>query len=248
MVRKRLITVLTFNNGVLFRTKNFIPDYRYTLNFVDAWSVDEIVVLDVTPPGQGNRDHFATVVKSFAARCFVPLAAGGGVRSLADVRSMLAVGADKVVIGTAALETPDLITRAAKLFGSQCVVVSINTRRTGPGQYEVYSNAGAMPTGLRPEAWARQAQELGAGEILVHSIDEDGSLEGYDNELNRRVAEAVDIPVLACGGAGKWEDFARAFKDGKVSGACTTCIYHFTDTSIRSAKSYLHDAGIAVRL
>jgi len=248
MVRKRLLTVLTFNNGVLFRTKQFIPDYRYTLNFVDAWSVDEVVVLDVTPPGQGDRANFHAVVKGFAARCFVPLAAGGHVRSLADFRTMLAVGADKVVIGTAALETPELITRAAKLFGSQCVVVSVNTRRTGPGQYQVYSHAGTVPADLRPEVWARRAQELGAGEILVHSIDEDGSLEGYDNELNRLVAEAVDVPVLACGGAGKWEDFANAFQRGNVSGACTTCIYHFTETSIRGAKAYLHDAGIPVRL
>lgn len=247
MIRKRVITVLTFNNGVLFRTKNFVPDYRYTLNFVDAWSVDEIVVLDVTPPGQGDRENFYTVVKGFASRCFVPLAAGGGVRSLADFRAMLAVGADKVVIGTAALESPDLITRAAKLFGAQCVVVSINTRRTGPGQYEVYSHAGTVATGLRPVDWARRAQELGAGEVLLHTIDEDGSLEGYDNELNQVVSQAVSVPVLACGGAGKWEDFARAFKEGKVSGACTTCIYHFTETSIRSAKNYLQDAGIAVR-
>lgn len=247
MVRKRLVTVLTFNNGVLFRTKQFVPDYRYTLNFVDAWSVDEIVVLDVTPPGQGERTNFHRVVQSFAARCFVPLAAGGGVRSLADFKTMLAVGADKVVIGTAALETPELITRAARLFGSQCVVVSVNARRTGPGQYEVYTRAGTVPTGLDPAGWARQAQDLGAGEILVHSIDQDGSLEGYDNELNRLVAEAVDIPVLACGGAGKWEDFADGFTLGKVSAVCTTCIYHFTETSIQSAKRYLTSAGIAVR-
>jgi imidazole glycerol-phosphate synthase subunit HisF len=247
MIRKRVITVLTFNNGVLFRTKNFIPDYRYTLSFVDAWSVDEIVVLDVTPPGQGDRTNFFSVVKDFATRCFVPLTAGGRVGSLEDFRAMLDVGADKVVIGTAALETSDLITRAAHLFGSQCVVVSINTHQTGPGQYEVYSHSGTKRRELRPEVWARRARELGAGELLVHSIDRDGSLEGYDNELNQLVAKAVDIPVLACGGAGKWEDFAKAFTVGKVAGACTTCIYHFTETSIRSAKTYLHDAGIAVR-
>src|SRR5262245_31629519 len=132
MVRKRYITVLTFNNGVLFRTKHFVPDYRYTLSFVDAWSIDEVVVLDVTPPNQGDRENFHKVVKQFAARCFVPLSAGGGVRTLADFKAMLGVGADKVVLGTAAVETPDLVTRAARLFGSQCVVVSINTRKLGP--------------------------------------------------------------------------------------------------------------------
>lgn len=247
MLCNRLITMLTFNNGVLFRTKNFIPDYRYTLNFVDAWSVDEIVVLDVTPPGEGVRANFHAVIKGFAARCFVPLAAGGGVRSLEDFRTLLGVGADKVVIGTAALETPELITQAAKLYGSQCVVVSINTRRTAPGHYEVCSHAGSLRRDLRPEVWARRVQELGAGEILVHPVEQDGSLEGFDNELNRRVADAVSIPVLACGGAGKWEDLANGFKLGKVSGACTACIYHFTETSIQSAKTYLLNAGIPVR-
>src|SRR5262245_39815740 len=226
MVRKRLITVLTFNNGVLFRTKHFVPDYRYTLSFVDAWSVDEVVVLDVTPPGQGDRSTFHAVVKQFAAKCFVPLAAGGGVRSLADFKTMLGVGADKVVLGTAAVETPDLITRASRLFGAQCVVVSINTRKREPGQYEVFTRGGTQATGLEPVAWARQARDLGAGEILVHPVEEDGSLEGYDNELNAMIADAVDVPVLACGGAGKWEDFVAGFRQGNVSAVCTACIYH----------------------
>ncbi len=247
MVRKRLITVLTFNNGVLFRTKEFVPDYRYTLSFVDAWSVDEVVVLDVTPPGQGERGNFHAVVKQFAARCFVPLAAGGGVRSLADFKMMLAVGADKVVLGTAAVESPDLVTRAARLFGAQCVVVSINTRMHAPGKYEVFTHAGTKATGLDPVTWARQARDLGAGEILVHPVEQDGSLEGYDNELTALIADAVDVPVLACGGAGKWEDFVDGFNRGKASAVCTACIYHFTESSIRSAKKYLETAGIAVR-
>ena len=249
MLRRRLVTVLTFNDGVLFRTKDFRPDYRYTLNFVDAWSVDEIVVLDVTRPGQGERERFHEVVRQFASRCFVPLAAGGGVRTLDDFRTLLGLGADKVVVNTEALRRPAFISEAAQTFGSQCVVVSIDARRNATsGSYEVFTEFGQQPTGLEPSAWALRAQHLGAGEVLITSIEKDGSLEGYDNELNRAVAEAVTIPVLVCGGAGNWQHFVEGFRSGGASAVCTTNIYHFTETSIKSAKRYLASAGIDVRV
>lgn len=248
MLRKRLVTVLTFNNGVLFRTKEFIPDYRYTLNFVDAWSVDEIVVLDVTRPGMGERENFYEVARGFSRKCFVPLAFGGGVRTIEDFKRFLSLGADKVVINTQAVKRPQFITGAARLFGSQCVVVSIDAKRNNQGEHEVFVSGGSEATGLTPWGWAKDAQESGAGEILITSIDKDGSLEGYDNELNRKVAEAVDIPVLVCGGAGKWQDFVDGFTIGKASAVCTANIYHFTESSIKSAKTFLKDAGIEVRL
>lgn len=248
MLRKRLIIVLTFNNGVLFRTKIFIPDYRYTLNFVDAWSADEIIVLDITRKGMGQRNNFYDVIKDFAERCFVPLAAGGGVKTIDDVRTLLRLGADKVVINTQAVERPKFITDAAKLFGSQCVIVSIDAKRKENGQYEVFSYFGTKPTGLHPIEWARCVQDLGAGEIMITSIEKDGSLEGYDNELNRMVSDAVDIPVLVCGGAGKWQDFVDGFIRGNASAVCTTNIYHFTEVSIKSAKKYLNSANLEVRL
>ena len=186
MLRKRLITVLTFYDGVLFRTKNFTPDYRYTLNFVDAWSVDEIVVLDITRPGTGDRENFYQVVSEFARDCFVPLAAGGGVKTVEDFRALLATGADKIVINSEAIRRPELITEAARLFGSQCVVVSIDARYSG-SNYEVYTEFGTQSSGLQPHEWAMRAEELGAGEILITSIDKDGSLQGYDNVLNRSI-------------------------------------------------------------
>ena len=158
------------------------------------------------------------------------------------------MGADKITINTEAVNRPEFITEAAKLFGAQCVVVSIDAKKLGPGKYEVYTEQGTKPTGLDPAEWAKKAEELGAGEIMITSIDKDGSLEGYDNELNKMVSEAVDIPVLVCGGAGKWQDFVDGFKKGKASAVCTTCIYHFTDTSIKSVKKYLKDAGINVRI
>ena len=247
MLRKRLITVLTFNDGVLFRTKLFTPDYRYTLNFVDAWSVDEIVVLDVTRPGQGYKETFYSVIERFARECFVPIAAGGGIRTVADVRRFLDLGADKIVINTGALAHPELITEIAEGYGSQCVVVSIDAKRHGDGRYEVFSDFGTRATGLTPEVWARRAQELGAGEILVTSIERDGALQGYDLDLCRAVADAVTVPVLVLGGAGNWQHFADGFAHGNASAVCTQNIYHFTEASVRSAKKYLADAGIAVR-
>jgi len=247
MLRKRLVTVLTLNDGVLFRTKLFEPDYRYTSNFVDAWSVDEIVLLDISRGESPDRRPFLQAVEDVAQRCFVPLAAGGGVLSVDDFRRLLNAGADKVVVNTAAVENPGLVSEAARLFGAQCVVVSIDARRRAGAAYEVYTHQGSKATGLEPSAWARHAQERGAGEILITSIDRDGSLEGYEHALNRAVVEAVDIPVLVCGGAGKWQDFVDGFTIAGASAVCTTNIYHFTENSIRSAKDYLRNAGVAVR-
>ena len=248
MLRKRVVTVLTFNDGVLFRTKLFRADYRYTLNFVDAWSVDEIVALDVTRPGTGERANFERVVSDFARRCFVPLAAGGGVRSIADVERLLAVGADKVVVNTGALERPALIGEIANAYGAQCVVVSIDAKRRDDGSYEVHGRFGAEPTGWDPADWAREAQALGAGEILITSIDRDGWLQGYDLELCRRVADAVTVPVLILGGCGSWKHMAEGFDAGHASAVCTQNIYHFTETSIQSAKRYLAGQGVEVRI
>ena len=247
MLRKRLVTVLTFNDGVLFRTKLFTPDYRYTHNFVDTWSVDEVVALDVTRPGQGDRENFFKVVSHLARNCFVPLAAGGGIRTTLDVKRFMEVGADKVVVNTGALRRPELISEIARGYGAQCVVLSIDARGTAEGGYEVHSDFGARPTGLDPAEWARQGEALGAGEVLVTSIERDGSLEGYDLDLSRRVIEAVGVPVLVLGGAGSWQHFVDGFRAGAAA-ACTQNIYHFTDTSIGSAKKFLAKNGIAVRL
>lgn len=246
MLRKRLITVLTFNDGVLFRTKLFRPDYRYTLNFVDAWSVDEVVVLDVTRPGEGVRANFEQVVADFARRCFVPLAAGGGVRTLDDARRLLGVGADKIILNTGALERPEFISEVAQAYGSQCAVISIDAKLEPSGEYRVYGGLGQRATEWTPADWAREAERRGAGEILITSIDRDGWLQGYDVPLCRSVIEAVTVPVLTLGGAGNWEHLAEGFRAG-AAGACTQNIYHFTDRSIRAAKTYLKGAGVNVR-
>ncbi len=247
MLRKRLVTVLTFFEGVLFRSKLFTPDYRYTANFVDAWSVDEVVVLDISRPERRNRDQFIELLSEFSRRCFVPVCAGGGVRTLDDFKSYLDVGADKIAVNTLVFDQPELISQAASRFGSQCVVVSIDAKREGE-DYRVYRNCGREPTDWQPDSLARHVEKLGAGEVLLTSIDKDGSLEGYDNELNRRVTESVSIPVIVCGGAGKWQDFVDGYARGGADAVGTSNIYHFTESSIKSAKQYLarHDINIRI--
>lgn len=245
MIRKRVITVLTFNNGVLFRTRGFQPDYRYTVNFVDTWSVDEIVMLDITRPRQGERTHFEQAVANISQECFVPLAVGGGVRSLADFRRLLSLGADKVVVNTGALDDPSLVEEAARTYGSQCVVVCIDVALRNDG-YEVMAEFGTRPTGLAPADWAARLRELGAGEILLQSVERDGTLEGYDLELCAMVRQTVDIPLLVSCGAGKWQHFAEGIRQG-ADGICTQNIFHFTEASIANAKKYLSARDIPIR-
>jgi cyclase len=247
MLRRRVITALTFNDGVLFRTKLFTPDYRYTANFVDAWSIDEIVLLDISRPERRNPDFFYSVISELSSKCFVPVCVGGGVRGLDDIKRYLELGADKVSLNTALLDTPDLVTQAAQRFGSQCVVASIDARREGD-TYRVYRNCGRERTNWAPEDLAQEIESRGAGEILLTSIDRDGSLEGYDNELNARVVRRVSIPVVACGGAGKWQDFVDAIRVAGVDAVATANIYHFTEKSIKSAKQYLTKQGVSVRV
>ncbi|MBI3114088.1 MAG: imidazole glycerol phosphate synthase subunit HisF [Rhodospirillales bacterium] len=247
MLRHRLVTVLTFNDGTLFRTKLFQPDYRYTHNFVDSWQVDEIVMLDVTRKS-GDNQAFLEVVGKFARECFVPLAVGGGIRALADVRRFMAVGGDKVVVNSGAVERPGLITEIAEAYGAQCVVLSIDARKMPSGGYEVFTGCGSKATGLEPAAWAKRAEGLGAGEVLITSIERDGSLQGYDLELCKRVSDAVSVPVLVLGGAGSWKHFGDGIEKGGASAVCTQNIYHFTESSILSAKKFLADRGIAVRM
>ncbi len=224
-----------------------MPDYRYTHNFVDTWSIDEIVALDITRPGEGRREHFYAMIEYLASKCFVPIAAGGGVRSGKDFRTLLRAGADKVVINSKAIDDPVFISEMARVYGSQCVVVSIDAGRGADGEYEVFSSFGGQGTDLEPSKWARQVQEMGAGEIFLTSIENDGSLEGYDNELNLSVCDSVEVPVLVCGGAGSWQNFVDGFEEGHASAVCTTNIYHFTEDSIRSAKTFLVNAGQNVR-
>jgi len=249
LISKRLITVLTFNNGVLFRTKLFTPDYRYTANFVDSWSVDEIIILDITRKHNNNtRNNFYKVIDSFSKNCFVPLTVGGWIRNIREVSKLFKLGADKVSINSSAIRNPRFITKISGTFGTQSVVVSIDAKKKDDGNYEVYSNQGKKPISICPTVWAKKVEDCGAGEILITSINNDGWLRGYDIDLCKKIKSTVKIPVLALGGCGNWDHMYQAFTTAKVDAACTQNIYHYTEQSIKSAKKYLKSKGIKVRI
>ncbi len=209
--------------------------------------VDELVFVDITA-SLGGREPDYGLIDDLADDCFMPMTVGGGIRTIAQARGVLQVGADKVSINTGAVEDPGLISAIAEKFGSQCVVVSIDYRQHEDGHREIFSYSGSRPTGLDPVAFARKAQEMGAGEILLTSIDRDGTFKGYDIECIRRVSEAVSIPVIASGGAGSYEDMRLAIVDGRASAVAAASVYHFSHLTPLEAKRYLAAHGLPVRL
>ncbi len=245
MVRHRLIIVLTFVEGILFRTRLFNPDYRYTANFIDTWSVDEIVMLDISRDKK-DKENFRKTINKFAKECFVPLSVGGGIRKIEDAKFYLDEGADRVVVNTGAIKKNELVTDLAKKYGSQCVIASIDVRKK-KNDYEVFINNGQLNTKKKIKEWALELEKLGAGEILLNSIDLDGSLLGYDLKLCKMVSSVVNIPVLICGGGGNWSHFCEAIKNGGADAVCTTNIYHFSEKSIKSAKKFMSESKILVR-
>jgi imidazole glycerol-phosphate synthase subunit HisF len=209
--------------------------------------VDELVFLDIAATRQDRSPDFE-IVDELADECFMPLTVGGGIRSVEDVRKLLGVGADKVSINTAAVERPGLIREIADRFGSQCVVVSIDFKTGANGAGQVFIRSGTVGTGQSPVKAAAEAEKLGAGEILLTSIERDGTLAGYDVEVTRQVCEAVSIPVIASGGAGSYEHMARVLLEGKASAVAAASMFHFTQQTPLEAKRYLADRGIRVRL
>jgi cyclase len=209
--------------------------------------VDELVFVDIAATQEGREPDYA-LVDDFADDCFMPLTVGGGVRSLEQVGRLLAVGADKVAINTAAVETPDLINSIAKRYGAQCCVVSIDFRRPNGGKAEVFTTAGSRSTGLDPVVFAKECAARGAGEILLTSIERDGNFEGYDVETTRAVADAVGIPVIASGGCGNYGHMAEVLSKGKASAVAAASIFHFTEQTPLEAKKHLAATGFQVRL
>jgi imidazole glycerol-phosphate synthase subunit HisF len=233
--------------GVRFDSSRRVGSAMQAIKVYNLREVDELVFLDITATTDGRRPDFA-LVDELADECFMPLTVGGGVRTVDDVRTLLQVGADKVAINTAAVEIPSLISDVAQRFGSQCVVVSIDARRHGDGEYEVFTRAGTTATGQDPVAVAQNIERLGAGEILLTSIDRDGTMSGYEVELVRRVSDAVRIPVIASGGAGNYEHMANVLKEGKASAVAAASIFHFTPQTPLEAKRHLRQCGVNVRL
>jgi cyclase len=233
--------------GVAFDSWRRVGSAMQAVKVYNLREVDELVFLDITATRAGRPPDFAAV-DELADECFMPLTVGGGVRTVEDVRRLLQVGADKVAINTAAVERPELIREVASRFGSQCVVVSIDVRRHPGGRCEVFTHSGTSATGLDPVDLARRVAELGAGEILLTSIDRDGTMEGYDVERIRGVSAAVSIPVIASGGAGNYAHMAEAIEQGQATAVAAASIFHFTEQTPLEAKRFLRGRGINVRL
>jgi cyclase len=208
---------------------------------------DEMVFFDITASAHG-RATMVEVIERAADQCFMPLTVGGGLRSVEDIYAMLRAGADKISLNSAALANPDLIRAGAEKFGSQCIVVSIDARKAAPDRWEVFSHGGRKPTGLDAVQWAKRAVSLGAGEIVLNSIDADGTRAGFDLVITRRISESVGVPVVASGGAGKLEHLAEVLIEGKADAVLAASIFHFGDYTVGDVKRFLAKQGIPVRL
>ena len=251
MLAKRIIPCLDVRDGRVVKGVNFVNirdagDPVELASYYSAQGADEIVFLDITATSDG-RDTVADVVERTAAQVFVPLTVGGGIRSLADFQLLLRAGADKISVNSAAVKDPALISRAAERFGSQCVVLAIDARRRPEGNYEVVVAGGRTPTGLDALEWAREGQRRGAGEILLTSMDADGTKAGFDLEMTRAVTRAVSIPVIASGGCGSLEHFAQVFEQTGCDAALAASLFHFGELTVPQVKEYLASRNIPVR-
>jgi cyclase len=255
MLAKRVIPCLDVNRGRVVKGTNFVElrdagDPVEVAARYESEGADELVFLDITASHE-ERDIMLDVVRRTAEMIFMPLTVGGGIRSIDDIRALLSAGSDKVSINSSAVKDPDLVSRAAKRFGSQCIVVNIDPKRVrkdGEEVWEVHIHGGRRPTGLEAVAWARQAEELGAGEIVLTSMDCDGTKDGYDLEITAAVSDAVSIPVVASGGAGKPEHLADAIQIGKADAALAASIFHFGEYTISETKRIMQEQGVCVRL
>lgn len=253
MHTKRIIPCLDVNNGRVVKGTNFVNlkdagDPVEVAKIYDKEGADELVFLDITASSDA-REIKADMVRRVAETVFIPFTVGGGIRTVDDFKMILREGADKVAVNTAAIMNPTLISEAADKFGSQCVVVAIDAKKRADGSgWNIYKNGGRVDMGIDAVEWAIKAQQLGAGEILLTSMDGDGTKAGYDISLTRKVAESVSIPVIASGGAGTLAHFYEALTDGKADAALAASLFHFRELEINEVKKYLKEKGISVRL
>jgi cyclase len=252
MLAKRIIPCLDVSAGRVVKGINFVElrdagDPVEVARRYDEQGADEITFLDITASSD-DRDIILHVVERVAEQVFIPLTVGGGVREVADVRRLLNAGADKVSMNTAAVNNPQLVADASAKVGAQCIVVAIDAKQTSPGNWQVFTHGGRKNTGLDAIDWARKVAALGAGEILLTSMDRDGTKNGFDLALTRAISEAVDIPVIASGGVGNLQHLADGVVQGKADAVLAASIFHYGEYTVRQAKEYLRDRGIEVRL
>lgn len=251
MLAKRIIPCLDVEKGRVVKGVKFLQlkdagDPVECAIAYDKQKADELVFLDITASHE-NRPIMLEMVRKVAESIYIPFTVGGGLRTLEDIQELLRAGCDKVSINTAALDDPSLIRRASERFGSQCIVLAMDAKQAGEGRWEVFTHGGRRTAGKEAVTWAKEAESLGAGEILLTSMDRDGTKDGYDLELTRRVSESVRIPVIASGGAGSLEHLSEAFQRGKADAVLAASIFHYGEFSISEAKDYLRKKKIPVR-
>ncbi|KUO78486.1 MAG: imidazole glycerol phosphate synthase cyclase subunit [Desulfosporosinus sp. BRH_c37] len=251
MLSKRIIPCLDVHNGRVVKGTNFVQlrdagDPVELAALYDQEGADELIFLDITASSD-NRETMVDVVRRTAEQVFIPFTIGGGLRSIEDIRRMLRAGADKIALNTSAVQNPSLIQEGAFAFGSQCIVLAVDARSTAPGKWEVYIHGGRTPTGKDVLEWVAEAEALGAGEILLTSMDRDGTKVGYELELTRAVSRAVSLPVIASGGVGTLEHLAEGLTLGEADAVLAASIFHYKEFSIEEAKRYLAERGILVR-
>ena len=252
MLKSRIIPCLDVDRGRVVKGVNFVDlvdagDPVEQARIYDAQGADELCFLDISASHEG-RDTLLDIVAGTAEACFMPLTVGGGVRSLDDIRLLLRAGADKVAIMTAAVARPELVREAAETFGAQCIVVAVDAKRVASGRFEVFTHGGRTATGLDAVDWARRMAASGAGEILLTSMDRDGTKQGFNIELTRAVADAIDEPVIASGGVGTLDHLVEGVRDGHASAVLAASIFHFGTHTIAEAKAHMAAAGVAVRV
>ena len=251
MLAKRIIPCLDIDKGRVVKGVNFVNlvdagDPVQVAKAYDKIGADEIVFLDITASSDGRKTA-VDILSRASEQVFIPLTVGGGIRSIEDFRTMLSAGADKIAVNSAAIKNPALICEAAAKFGSQCVVLAVDAKANGRGSWDVYLNGGRVNTGLDAVSWIKEAVSLGAGEVLLTSMDKDGTKSGYDLALTRAAADAVNVPVIASGGAGRAEDFYDVLTEGGADAALAASLFHFGEIDMKQLKSYLAGRGVPVR-
>lgn len=248
MLKKRIIISLTFFDGILFRTKKFLPDYRYTKNFIDLWNADEIILIDVSRYQDKQNEKFIKIIQFFIENCHLPITVGGGIDTIKKAKKVFDCGAEKIILNSSSYSNIHLTEKLVRIYGSSSVIHAVDLKKNKNNLYDIYIDNGKRIIEGNPIKYIKKILSTNTGEILLNSIDNDGSLLGYDLQLINYISKYINVPIIVQGGGGNWDHFYDVLKLDNVSGACTQNIYHFTEKSLISLKKFLKKKNIKTRI